>query len=246
MSTPGRLGALLAAAALALAGCSGSAEEAPAPTDTTQPTPSRSATTTPEPATPTPEPTPSAVGMSDAACAQLYSAIESAMALNPDRDAVIPTLDAAAEAVPPELRTDFEVVDRDIRAHLDEVDATEGFVDPVELEIPASLVAGCAAAEVDLGDVPYPVASVPEICVELHRISQYQDLEGLEIVVDYSLRRARTYTPAEIEPGVRAFSDRMETVWDEERPTESAEDEAARLELGERCDEEGWLLLQPS
>ncbi|HLT84977.1 MAG TPA: hypothetical protein VKZ83_12155 [Phototrophicaceae bacterium] len=240
MSTPRRLGPLLAACALALAGCGATGGDTP---DATPP-----AVASPEPTATTaaPTPTPTGEALADGTCAQLHAAVQGAKALAPEREPVLAALEAVTADVPAELADELGTVEEEVRAHLDEVVATEGFVDPVELDVPADLAAACAATGTDLADVPYPTATVAEICVELHRISQYQDLEGLDLVIDFSLRRARTYTPAEIEPGVRAFSDRMETVWDEERPPESAEDEAARLALGERCEQEGFILLQPS
>lgn len=243
MRTRRRLGPLLAVAALALAGCAGAADDAPAETAPAPRAEPGTPTSTP---TPEPSPTPARAVLSAASCTQLDAAVRGAKALNPDPGSVLPALDGAREGVPEELVPEVDMVAESIRAHLDEVVTMDGFVDPLELEVPPELVRACAGADIDLAEVPYPVATVPEICVELHRISQYQDLQGLEQIIDFSLRRARTYTPEEIEPGVRAFSDRMENVWDEERPPESAEDEAARLALGERCEQEGWILLQPA
>ncbi|WP_454086211.1 hypothetical protein [Georgenia sp. Marseille-Q6866] len=240
-----RLGALLAVAALAVAGCADTADDAPADTAQTPRAAPGTPTSTPTPE-PSPTPTPTRAVLSASSCTQLNAAVQGAKALNPDPEVVLPALDGAREGVPEELIPNVDMVAESVRAHLDDVAAMEGLVDPLELEVPSELVAACAGADIDLADVPYPVATVPEICVELHRISQYQDLQGLELIIDVSLRRARTYTPAEIEPGVRAFSDRVETVWDGERPPESADDEAARLALGDRCEQEGWILLQPA
>src|SRR5690606_3667224 len=105
------------------------------------------AVASPEPTATTaaPTPTPTGEALADGTCAQLHAAVQGAKALAPEREPVLAALEAVTADVPAELADELGTVEEEVRAHLDEVVATEGFVDPVELDVPADLAAACAA-----------------------------------------------------------------------------------------------------